>query len=263
MNFLPFQDSKRDVAEQWSQGTCPGSTTHAVSLHVHCTSRMAGLMSQPRQEEHRAAPRLQKNADGGWRCRNSIITWLLTVPPSEEVFHSTDSEKGGGGGGGLIQKRSLAFQLSGMSLCFPPSPTSCWFGELTRTPPPACGDPRKHRRKAGGWVALTSRTPALSSPGLPCSGLGHLPPDWGARGHGARPSQSGARATLLGPAVLLRSTAATRLAVSVPSGVTRQQAEVTLSSSTSPPPLKLHRLAGLLALGQDNRLLRKPASLQP
>lgn len=157
----------------------------------------------------------------------------------------------------MRQKRSLEFQLSGMSLCFPPSPTSCWFGELTGAPPPAHGDPRKHRRKAGGWVALTSRTPALSSPGLPCSGLGHLPPEWGARGHGARPSQSGAQATLLGPAVLLHSTAATGLAVSVPSGVTRQQAEVTLSSSTAPPPLKLHRLARLLALGQDNRLLRK------
>lgn len=64
----------------------------------HGTSRIAGLVSQPRQEEHRAAHRLQKNADRGWGCRNIIITWLLTMPPSEEVFHSTDSEKGGGGG---------------------------------------------------------------------------------------------------------------------------------------------------------------------
>ena len=59
--------------------------------------------------KHQAARQLWENVTG-WRGRSTVITWLLMLPPVQEVLQSTDSEMGEAEGRRL-PKRSLKFHL--------------------------------------------------------------------------------------------------------------------------------------------------------
>lgn len=142
MHFIHFQDIKGMLQSNGPEGPArPQYSTcwwppHIMSLHRW--PRVPVLDNSQGPEQHRAAHWLQKNTDGGWSCKNIIITWLLTLPPFNEVFHSTDSENGSEGGRRNGTKKFVkSFNFLECHFVFQQLPTSCWFGEFTRTPLPA------------------------------------------------------------------------------------------------------------------------------